>query len=480
MNEPAEVFDVVVIGSGPAGQKAAVQAAKSGRRVCVIERDQGVGGACVHRGTIPSKTLRESAMHLAAFRRRFGGIVKVDLPPDLQLASLMSRMEQVVSAHVAYQGAQMRRNGIEQIHGRARFVDDHHVAVESVYGKRRLLRGETIAIATGSRPRTPPEIPVDHEHVLDSDSVLSMAYLPKSLVVLGAGVIACEYATIFAALGVAVTVIDRGARPLAFLDPEITARFVELFEANPGCTFVGSAKVRSVAWNGADAVVTTLDNGWEVRSDKLLCTLGRVANVEGLDIAAAGLSTNERGHIPVDADCRTKVPHIVAIGDVIGPPSLASASIEQGRRAMRRVLGLPLGLGSDVIPAGIYTLPEIASVGLSEAEAKERHGGCVVGRAHFRELARGQIADSADGMLKLVAEPGSLRVLGCQILGEGATELVHLAQMAIANGCDVGMFVEKIFNFPTLAEAYRVAALDALEQVGQAAPASAGSAAPGS
>jgi NAD(P) transhydrogenase len=468
MNPTTEAWDVIVVGSGPAGQKAAVQAAKAGRKVCVIERDLGVGGACVHRGTIPSKTLREAAMQLAGFRSRFGGILKVELPPDLQLASLMERMEKVVGAHVGYQTNQLRRNGIEQIHGRARFVDPHTLAVESVYGKKRLLRGEILVVATGSRPRTPTEIPVDHEHVLDSDSVLSMAYLPRSLVILGAGVIACEYATIFAALGVAVTLVDRGAQPLGFLDPEIAGRFVELFEANAGCVFVGGAKVESVAWNGIDAVVTKLDNGWEIRSDKLLCTLGRVANVEGLDIAAAGLATNDRGHLQVDADCRTAVPHVFAVGDVIGPPSLASASMEQGRRAMCRALGLPLGDGAEVIPTGIYTIPEIASVGMSERDAELRYGKCWVGRAHFRELARGQIANATDGLLKLVAEPGSLRILGCQILGEGATELIHLAQMALMTGFDARKFVEKIFNFPTMAEAYRVAALDLIEQANAA------------
>lgn len=471
MSGQPEAWDVVVIGSGPAGQKAAVQAAKAGRRVCVVEREQGVGGACVHRGTIPSKTLRESAMHITAFRSRIGRHVKFQIPPDLQLASLMDRMETVVSAHVAYQGAQMRRNGIEQVHGRAHFVDPHTVAVEQIHGQHRLLQAGIVVIATGSRPRTPPEVPIDHEHVLDSDSILSMAYLPKSLVVLGGGVIASEYATIFAALGVQVTMIDRADRPLAFLDKEIVARFVEAFEAQPGCVFVGNAKVQSVAWNGADAVVTRLHNGWEVRAEKLLCTLGRIANVDGLRIGNAGLATNERGHLAVDQDCRTAVPHIFAVGDVIGPPSLASAAMEQGRRAMRAALGLPLGAGSELIPTGIYTIPEIGSVGLSEAEATQRFGSCHVGRARFAELARGQIACCADGMLKLVAAPDTLKIVGAQIIGEGATELVHIAQMAAMSGADVGMFVEKIFNFPTLAEAYRVAALDLLESVGAKAPA---------
>ncbi|MBL8755075.1 MAG: FAD-dependent oxidoreductase, partial [Planctomycetes bacterium] len=343
-------WDVIVIGSGPAGQKAAVQAAKAGKQVCLVEREVGVGGACVHRGTIPSKTLRETALHLAELRNRLGKNVKIEMPQDLQLASLMDRMQSVVTAHVDYQTKQLRRNGIEQIHGRARFVDPHTLAVDAIHGRVRHLHGEVLVIATGSRPRTPPEIPVDHEYVYDSDSILSMAYLPKSLTVLGSGVIASEYATIFAALGVAVTMIDRGERPLSFLDREVLDRFVESFESHPGCVFVGNAKVVDVHWNGVDAVVTTLDNGWEIKSERLLCALGRVANVEDLAIDKAGLTLNPRGHVPVDKDCRTAASHIFAVGDVIGPPSLASAAMEQGRRAMRAALSLPVGQHQDLIP----------------------------------------------------------------------------------------------------------------------------------
>jgi NAD(P) transhydrogenase len=463
-----EHWDVVVIGSGPAGQKAAVQAAKAGRRVCVVEREQDVGGSCVHRGTIPSKTLRETAMYLVGFRERVGKHVSFRIPGDLQLASLMGRMHDVVRAHVGYQREQMGRNGIHSVHGRARFVDAHTVAVESVFGETRVLHAGIVVIATGSRPRTPPEVPVDHEHVFDSDSILGMAYLPKSLVVLGGGVIASEYATIFAALGVQVTMIDRAPRPLSFLDGEILDRFVAAFQANTGCLFVGGAKVVDVQWNGVDAVDTKLDNGWVVRSDKVLCALGRVANVEDLAIEAAGLSTTARGHIPVDGDCRTAVPHIFAVGDVIGPPSLASASMEQGRRAMRAALDLPTPPGGDLIPSGIYTIPEISSVGLGEAEARAKFGDCVVGRARFAELARGQIASTPDGLLKLIVEPDSLRIVGCQVVGEGATEIVHLAQMAIMTNADASLFVDHVFNFPTMAEAYRVAALDILGKVSTA------------
>lgn len=460
----ARQFDVVVLGSGPAGQKAAVQAAKAGKSVVIVEQELGVGGACVHRGTIPSKTLRETAVHLAGFRLRMGQHMSVAIPSDLQLASLMDRMERVVTAHVDYQCAQLDRNGITQVHGRAKFRSPHEVEVESVHGDCDVLHGDIVVIATGSRPRTPPNVPVDHEHIYDSDSILSMSYLPRSLVVLGGGVIASEYATIFAALGVRVTMVDKQKRPLSFLDGEILDRFVAAFESNPGCTFVGGQGTKRVAYDGVSQVVTTLDNGWTVASDKVLCALGRIANVDALQLAAAGLATNERGHIPVDGQCRTKVPHIFAVGDVIGPPSLASASMEQGRRAMRAALGLPLAEAHDVIPVGIYTIPEIASVGMSAAEAQQKLGECITGKASFRELARGQIAGCTDGMLKLVTDAQSGKIVGCQILGEGATELIHLAQMAIANGTTAETFVETIFNFPTLAEAYRVAGLDVMAQ----------------
>lgn len=461
----SEYWDVVVIGSGPAGQKAAVQAAKGNQRACIIEREVGVGGACVHRGTIPSKTLRETALHIGEMRNRLGAHIKFEIPADMQLATLMERMESVVTAHVEYQQQQLARNGIEQIHGRARFVDGNTIRVEGIRGDVRTLRAGTVVIATGSRPRTPPNVPVDHEHIYDSDSILSMAYLPKSLVVLGGGVIASEYATIFASLGVEVTIIDRAPRPLGFLDEEILDRFVKSFEARKGCTLLGSATVESVAWDGVSEVVTTLGNGWEIRSEKVLCALGRIANVDDLNIEAAGLATNARGQLDVDLNCQTSVPGIYAAGDVIGPPSLASASMEQGRRAVRAALDMSLGSDHDLLPSGIYTIPEIAMVGPSERELKESERNLIVGRARFSELARGQISGSQDGLLKLVVDRDSLQILGCQILGEGATELVHLAQVAMINENEVRLFIDNIFNFPTLAEAYRVAALDIVGQL---------------
>ena len=456
-------FDLVVIGSGPAGQKAAIQGAKAGAAVLIIECEPQVGGACVHKGTVPSKALRETALSLSSFQRRSGSVFEVTMRDDLQVSSLMLRLDAVISGHERYISDQLRRNGVHIWRGKARFAEPLVVEVGAIGGTRREAHAKNVIIATGSVPRTPSGIPIDHEHVLDSDSILSMRYLPASLTVLGAGVIASEYASIFAALGVKVVMIDQGARPLGFFDPELTSRFVRYLESCNG-RFQGDSRVVRVAWDGLSEVATELATGETVRAEKLLCALGRVANLEGLNIEAAGLTKTDRGLIAVDAHCQTAVPHVYAVGDVIGPPSLASTSMEQGRRAARHALGLALPTAPEMIPLGIYTIPEMASVGLSEKEALAAHGSALVGRARFEELARGQIAAIEDGFLKLVADAAGRRVLGVQIVGEGATELVHVGQMALAAGLDVDTFVDNIFNFPTLAEAYRVAALDVVRQ----------------
>jgi NAD(P) transhydrogenase len=451
-------FDFVVIGSGPAGQKAAVQAAKAKASVVVIEDGAEVGGACVHRGTIPSKTLRETAVALGVLRRRSAGVLDVQPPEELKLASLMTRLEQVVASHQAVIADQLDRNGIARWHGRAKFASPHAVEVRGTDGVVRRATGKFVVIATGSRPRNPPGVPIDHEHVLDSDSILTLAYLPRSLAVIGSGVIATEYACIFAALGVAVTMIDRAPRPLAFLDEELVAEVSRAF-GRAGGVYLGGRSAKHVVWDGQD-VISHLDDGRAVRAEKLLYCLGREANVAGLQLDAAGLAPNLRGLIEVDANCATKVSHIYAVGDVVGPPSLAATAMEQGRRAACHALGLPVPGSAEVVPAGVYAIPELATIGLTEAQARERHGGAVVGRARFAELARGQISGIEDGLLKLVCDGAGKRVLGVQIVGEGAAELVHVGQVAIVAGWDADAFVDHVFNFPTLAEAYRVAALD--------------------
>lgn len=448
----------LVIGSGPSGQKAAIAAVKAGRQVVMIEHEPNVGGACVRRGTIPSKTLRESALQISRVARH---AELVDAAPrrDMQVSALMTHLDGVVSAHASYMGRQIDRNRIERLHGRARFLSSHLVEMTTVDGDRQRLEAEVIIVATGSRPRNPPDIPIDHENILDSDSILSMLYLPASLTVLGGGVIASEYASIFAALGVEVTMIDKADRPLKFMDGELVGKFVDAFGEAGGC-YLGGESIASVSFDGVSQVVTALASGRAVTSDKLLVALGRAANVEDLNLAAAGLSANARGLLEVDAVCRTKVPHIYAVGDVIGPPSLAATAMEQGRRAACAAVGTTPGQSTEMIPIGIYTIPEMASVGLGEDEAVRRHGGCLVGRSRFDEVARGQISGITDGLLKLIADPTGRSLLGVHIVGEGATELVHVGQMALLAGLGVDTFVENIFNFPTLAEAYRVAALD--------------------
>ena len=455
-------FDFIVIGSGPAGQKAAVQAAKTGRKVAIIERDAHLGGACVQRGTIPSKTLRENALRVTHMRQN-AKLANFDLGEDVEMSTLINRLDEVVKAHDGYMRRQISRNNIEWIHGRARFVDQHSLAVDTVHGECLQLSALHFMIASGSYPRTPDNIAIDHEHIFDSDSILSILYLPKSLTVLGGGVIASEYASIFQALGVKVTMIDKYPRPLGFLDADLTDKFIRSFAAMGG-TWLGNTTVETASWDGLSQVDCLCTDGSIIRSEKLLCAAGRVANVQGLNIEKAGLSLNDRGLIPVDEYLQTAVDNIFAGGDVIGPPSLASAAMEQGRRASCNALGVSIGKITNMIPVGIYSIPELSSVGLSEQDARKRYGDIIVGKALFEEIARGQISGMQDGMLKIVADNAGKKILGVMIVGEGATELIHIGQMAMINNNDVDVFVDSIYNFPTLAEAYRVAALAIIGQ----------------
>lgn len=461
-------FDIIVIGSGPAGQKAAIQGAKAGRSVAVVEMDNKCGGACVYRGTIPSKTLRENALQMARVKQSAQGC-RVTLESDAPMAVLMSRLQEVLDAHTRIIHDQLDRNGVQRVHGRARFTSPKRLEVTRVDGSRLNLAAETVVIATGSVPRDPDHLQVDHEHILDSDSVLSMCYLPKSLVIQGSGVIACEYASVMAILGVEVTMVDRYARPLGFLDADLCDRFLGTFRRFGG-TFIGERDVQRAEWNGHSHVVVTLDDGREIHADKMMVAQGRVAALDTLNIGAAGLSLNDRGLLDVNAFGQTTVPNIYAAGDVVGWPALASSSMHQGRRAVRHALGLRMDAGSELVPTGIYTIPEIAGVGLTEQAARERYGHVLVGRSSFNEVARGKIAGAEDGMLKLIADAEGNRILGVQIVGDGATELVHMGQLAMVSGMSLTALADCVFNFPTLAEAYTVAALSALGQISEQNP----------
>jgi len=455
-------FDVIVIGSGPAGQKAAVQAAKAGKTVALVERDQLLGGACVHRGTIPSKTLRENALRVKKMREN-AALCSFELAEDIEMSTLIDRLNLVLKAHDGFMVNQIERNKIERVHGRAKFLSAHELEITKVKGEAEVIKGDSFVIASGSIPRHPDNVPVDHEHVFDSDSILSMLYLPTSLTVLGGGVIASEYASIFQALGVKVTMIDRYPLPLGFMDGDLTEKFVHAFQEMGG-TWMGGKNVVDVKWDGLSQVITTCDDGTVVRSSKLLCAAGRTANVGDLAIEKAGVSLNDSGNISVDEMLQTKAPHIYAAGDVIGPPSLASASMEQGRRASCNVLGIEVGPMSKMIPSGIYGIPELSAVGLTEQQATKDFGKVLVGKANFEEISRGQISGINDGMLKIICDADGQKILGVQIVGEGATELIHIGQMAMLADSPVDIFVESIFNFPTLAEAYRVAALAIIGQ----------------
>ncbi|MEM9398618.1 MAG: Si-specific NAD(P)(+) transhydrogenase [Verrucomicrobiota bacterium] len=458
-----EHYDVVVIGSGPSGQKAAIEAVKVGKKALVIERDLKVGGSCVHRGTIPSKTLRETAISLKNFQKRSAGVFEVKSGRDLQMASLIKRLDQVVQGHVHYMSRQLEREGVTIKHGRVSFVSDHELEILRVDRSKFRVTGDIIVIAVGSSPRTPTNMKVDHQHILDSDSLLSMIYLPESLSVLGAGVIACEYASVFAALGVQVTIIDKGERPLPFLDKEVTDRFIETLKDNGGI-YLPQRDIKTARYDGVSKVIVTMENDEEIITDKCLFALGRVARLEGLKIEAAGLETTDRGIIPVNEHCQTKVSHIYAVGDVIGPPSLASAAMEQGRKAISYALDLEYGTKRDIIPSGIYSIPEISCVGLNQEQAKAKYGDIIVGRANFEEVARGQIAAIENGFLELISDASGKKLLGAQILGEGSADLIHLAQLALLADMPIDEFIDNIFNFPTLTEAYRLAAFDIIRQ----------------
>jgi len=460
-------FDFVVIGGGPAGQKAALQAAGEGYRVALLERDRQVGGACVHRGTIPSKTLRENVLQLTRFRQQaadFG----LALPEDIQMSGLLTRLQSVIQTYSHIMQDQLEHNAVTHLHGQGQFLSDHDLKVTRPDGSSLRLSASHYVIATGSRPRNPDNIPVDHEHVYDSDSILSMIYIPESLAVLGGGVIACEYASILAVLGCHVTVIDRADRPLRFMEPELCERFVTTLERFGG-RFIGGASVEALAWDDVSRVRSQLDNGEILETEKVLFALGRVANVERLNLGATGIQTTPRGLIEVDEHYRTAVAHIYAVGDVIGPPALASTSMEQGRQAVCHALGLPMGHLARTIPVGIYTIPEMASVGMTEAGVREQCGAAVTGFADFEEIARGQISGVQDGLLKLVVDPAERRIHGVHIVGEGAAELIHIGQLAVLKNMLVDELVENIFNFPTLAETYRVAALDVCRQLDRVA-----------
>ncbi|HHL39758.1 MAG TPA: Si-specific NAD(P)(+) transhydrogenase [Deltaproteobacteria bacterium] len=460
-------YDILVIGSGPGGEKAAVQAAKFGKKVAVIERSPFIGGAGIHTGTLPSKTLREAAIFISGLKQRavFGHYF---LPGrDVTLGELMYKKSEVIRRQMEVIIDHFGRNNIEVVYGEASFVDAHTLAVRRGGGESERLRGEIIVIATGTRPARPPEVPFDSTHIYDSDTILELDRLPASIAVVGGGVIGCEYACIFASLGVKVTLIDKRERLLGFVDAELVTSLL-YWMRHMGITVRGGEQVTGITVEGKGRVVTRLASGKIVVTEKLLYTMGRVGNTDRLNLEAVGLEADDRGLLKVDSAYRTAVPNIYAVGDVIGFPSLASTSREQGRIAVCHAVedhGEACALPS-LLPYGIYTIPEISMVGETEQTLTEKGVPYESGTALFQEVARGQIIGDVHGMLKLLFHRETLRLLGVHIVGERASELIHIGQAVMSFGGTVEYFRDVVFNYPTLSDAYKQAALNGLNRLG--------------
>lgn len=460
------VYDYVVIGSGPGGQNAAIQAANAGKKVALVEKEQKVGGHCVYNGTIPSKTLREAA--IAIFKmKKYANVFDFKVREDTEVKSLLTRLDEVLSSHNTLISGQLSISNIDLYHGKASFIDKNHIEVYNLDGSKLVLKANYVIISTGSSPRVPTDMFVDHEHILDSDSILNLLYIPQSMIILGGGVIACEYASTFVLLGTKVTILDRLDRPLSFMDKELTDRFVAEFE-NFGGTYYGNKKYTSVIWDGVSEVKIELENGEILSAEKVLFALGRVANIEKLKLQNIGLEISDRNLIIVDSNYKTNIDNIYAVGDVIGFPALASTSMEQGRLAIMHSLGNNVARSFNNsfnnLPFGIYAVPELSSIGLTEEASMQKYGKIYVGRADFKEIARAQISGMNNGMLKIITDL-ELNIIGVHIIGGYATELIHMAEMAINNNNKVTVFLENIMNFPTMAEAYRIATLNILSQV---------------
>ncbi|MEK6374158.1 MAG: Si-specific NAD(P)(+) transhydrogenase [Acidobacteriota bacterium] len=462
------MYDLVVIGSGPAGEKGAAQAAYFGKRVALIEREAVLGGASVNTGTIPSKTLRESALHLTGFRQRgFAEAFDVRMK-SITVHDFMYRKELVVAHEWKRIDENLRRHNIERYQGNARFLSPSRIAVTNGLGEE-IVEGGVVLIATGSSPVRPANVPFDGETILDSDNMLTIDRIPESLAVVGAGVIGSEYASIFAALGVEVHLVDGRTSLLPHIDREIVRILLGELQNRLEVTLHLGCDVDTI--EKVDGRVSLmLKNGHCFLVDKLLYAAGRSSNVEGLNLEGVGVKTGNRGLVVVDENYRTTVPNIYAAGDVIGFPALASTSMEQARVAMVHAFDLKYKTKvASILPYAIYTIPELATVGLSEDDCRKNGRAFEVGRAYYRHNARGQIIGDAKGLIKLVFDPESLALLGVHIVGENASELLHVGMVVMQFGGTINAFIDSVFNFPTLSEAYKYAAYDGLGNVARRA-----------
>jgi NAD(P) transhydrogenase len=458
---PVKQYDLIVVGSGPAGEKGAAQAAYFGKKVALVERAPQVGGACVNTGTIPSKTLRESALYYSGLRQR--GLYSIDysLREGLTVGDFMHRKNVVVEEEIHKIRRNLEAHHIEFFNGTAAFEDPHRLRLEAQEGREERLKGEMVLIATGSRPHRPSEIPFDDEFIFDSDTILQMGRIPKSLAVVGGGVIGCEYASIFAALGVEVSLVDGRERLLPFLDAEISERLRDQL-ARLGLRFFFQERLAQLERAG-QGIRMKLRSGKTIEAETALFAAGRRGIVDGLNLEKAGISLNDRGTIPVNEHFQTVVPHIYAAGDVIGFPALASTSTEQGRVAVCHAFGFAYKQRvASMLPMGIYTIPEISAAGETEESCREKGIACEVGRARYANNTRGLIIGDLNGLVKLIFRRDDRRLLGVHIIGEDATELVHLGMLVLETGGCLDVFIDLVFNYPTLSEAYKYAAYDGL------------------
>lgn len=459
------MYDLIVIGSGPAGEKGAAQAAYFGKTVALIEREPVLGGACVNTGTIPSKTLRESALHLSGFRQRgFRGTVEMKIKNDVTIGEFMHRKNLVVEREWRRIEENLERHKVDRYVGSARFLSPNRLEVASATGTT-TLEGTIILIATGSSPYRPSSVPFDDKMICDSDTILHIETIPGSMAVVGAGVIGCEYASIFAALGVDVHLVDGRTSLLPHIDREIVRVLLGEMENRLGVTLHLGCDVETIERVGNEVSVTLKDGTCFV-VDKVLYAAGRTSNSAALNLPAAGVNTGNRGLIIVNERYQTSTPNIYAAGDVIGFPALASTSMEQARVAMVHAFDLKYKTRVAAnLPYGIYTIPELSTIGLTEEQCRERAIDFEVGRAFYRSNARGQIIGDTKGLIKLVFDAGSLRLLGVHIVGENASELLHIGMMVMQFEGTINAFIESVFNFPTLSDAYKYAAYDGLGNV---------------
>jgi NAD(P) transhydrogenase len=462
-------YDLLVIGSGPAGQRAAIQGAKLDRRVAVVERRAVIGGVCINTGTIPSKTLREAVLHLSGYRQREMYGASYSVKQNITVDDLLFRADHVMRHEIDVTRHQLTRNRVELLAAEASFVDPHTLRIAYLDGGgNRLLSAANVVIATGTNATKDEHIPIDGRRILLSDDVVHLDRLPRSLAVVGAGVIGLEYASMFAALGVRVTLIDKRDRLLPYVDSEIVDALVYHLRENRMTIRLGEevSGLEPVTDERGERVRIHLASGKQITTEKALYSIGRTGATHALNLEEAGINADGRGYLKVNEYYQTEAPHVYAVGDVIGFPSLASTSMEQGRLAACHAFGVETNSVPELFPFGIYAIPEISMVGRTEEDLTRQGIPYEVGKASYREIARGQIIGDSIGLLKLIFHLETHQILGVHILGEGASELVHIGQAVMALGGTVEYFINAVFNYPTLAECYKTAAFDGINRLG--------------